>query len=142
MNLNKVFEKHSALFDLSGRAFIAFIFIRSAIRKILGYERFGTMMSDHGIAQELLPVVILTELSCGLALVLGWQTRGAALLLAGFTALASFIFHWDWETHFSIYLLFSKNIAIFGGLIFIVGHGAGAWSLDARTANRNHNPAK
>ena len=130
MNLNSVFEKYSHLFDLAGRLFIAFIFIRSPIRKILGYERFQGILEDHGLASELLPVVIFFELGCGLAMALGWQTRMAAFLLAGFTALAAFIFHWDWEAHYSVYLLFSKNIVIFGGLLFIAGHGAGKYSLD------------
>jgi len=134
MNTNKWFSQFSDYFDLAGRLCIAFIFIRSPIRKILGYERFEGMLEEHGIAAELLPLVIALELGCGLAMALGWQTRLAAFLLAGFTALASFIFHWDWESHFSVYLLFSKNIAIFGGLLFIVGHGAGKYSLDARSA--------
>ena len=134
MNVNNVLARFGSYFDLAGRLCIAFIFIRSPIRKILGYERFEGMLEDHGIAAELLPVVIALELGCGLAIAIGWQTRLAAFLLAGFTALASFIFHWDWESHFSVYLLFSKNIAIFGGLLFIVGHGAGKYSLDAHSA--------
>ncbi len=121
-------------FDVLGRALIAFIFLRSGIKKIAEHERFSPMLEAHGVASELLPLVILTELACGLALVLGWHTRLAAFLLAGFTLVASLLFHWDWESHFSVYLLFSKNIAIIGGLLFIAGHGAGRFSLDARHA--------
>jgi putative oxidoreductase len=134
MNVNDVFSRFANTLDLAGRLCIAFIFIRSPVRKILDYERFEGMLEEHGIAGELLPLVIALELGCGLAMALGWQTRLAAFLLAGFTALASFIFHWDWESHFSVYLLFSKNIAIFGGLLFIAGHGAGKFSLDGRSA--------
>jgi len=94
------------------------------------------MMEEHGMASELLPLVIVFEIACGLALALGWQTRTAALLLAGFTVLATVIFHMDWSGHFSVYLLFSKNIAIFGVLLFIVGHGSGRYSLDARRAKQ------
>lgn len=136
MNPNKVLEKYSSWFDFAGRAFIAFIFIRSPIRKILGYERFEVMLEDHGIPDEFLPIVIITEFGCGLALALGWQTRTAAFLLAGFTALATLIFHMDWQAHYSVYLLFSKNIVILGGLLFIVGHGAGAFSVDAYLARK------
>lgn len=100
------------------------------------------MMEEHGMASEILPLVIVIEIACGLALAFGWQTRTAALLLAGFTALATVIFHLDWSGHFSVYLLFSKNIAIFGGLLFIAGHGSGRYSLDARkTKLVNSNPA-
>lgn len=76
-----------------------------------------------------------------MAIALGWNTRLAAFLLAGFTAAASLIFHMDWESHFSVYLLFSKNIAIFGGLLFIVGHGARTYSLDSYFASKNQQSA-
>jgi len=135
-NLNNILTKYNSVFDLTGRACIAFIFAGAAIRKIIGYERFGGMMEEHGMASELLPLVIVFEIACGLALALGWQTRTAALLLAGFTVLATVIFHMDWSGHFSVYLLFSKNIAIFGVLLFIVGHGSGRYSLDARRAKQ------
>ncbi len=98
------------------------------------------MLEEHGLTAELLPLVILTELTCGLAIAFGWNTRLAAFLLAGFTAAASLIFHMDWEAHFSVYLLFSKNIAIFGGLSFIVGHGAGRYSLDAYLGAKHSQP--
>ena len=132
--MNGVFEKYSSYLDVAGRFFIAFIFVRASVRKIMGWKRFQAMMQDDGVAEELLPLVILTEIGCGIALILGWQTRMAAFLLAGFTALASFMFNWNWEADFTQYLLFSKNIAIFGGLIFIVAHGAGRFSVDAHRA--------
>jgi putative oxidoreductase len=134
MNIDKCFARFGDHFDLIGRLCIAFIFVRSPIRKILGYERFEGMLEEHGVATELLPLVILTELLCGLAIAVGWNTRLAAFLLAGFTAVATLIFHMDWDSHFSVYLMFSKNIAILGGLLFIVGRGAGRFSLDARAS--------
>ena len=130
--MNSIFEKYSPYLDVAGRFLIAFIFVRASVRKLMGWERFQAMMQDNGIAGELLPLVILTEIGCGLALIFGWQTRMAAFLLAGFTAIASFLFNWNWQADFTQYLLFSKNIAIFGGLIFIVAHGAGRFSIDAR----------
>jgi putative oxidoreductase len=141
MKTDRLFEQFGNYFDLAGRLCIAFIFIRSPIRKILGYERFESMLEEHGLAAELLPLVIVFEIGCGLAMALGWQTRFAAFLLAGFTALAAFIFHWDWESHFSVYLLFSKNIVIFGGLLFIAGHGAKTYSLDSYFASKKQQSA-
>jgi putative oxidoreductase len=136
MKTDRLFEQYGNYFDLTGRLCIAFIFIRSPIRKILGYKRFEGMLEEHGLTAELLPLIIVFEIGCGLAMALGWQTRLAAFLLAGFTALAAFIFHWDWASHFSVYLLFSKNIAIFGGLLFIAGHGAKTYSLDSYFASK------
>lgn len=101
----------------------------------------ATTSTKHGLGRPSCSLVILTKLLCGLAIALGWNTRLAAFLLAGFTAAASLIFHMDWESHFSVYLLFSKNIAIFGGLLFIVGHGARTYSLDSYFASKNQQSA-
>ncbi len=62
-----------------------------------------------------------------------------ALVLAVFTLVASFFFHAYWaapaEQHMIVSLLFYKNIAVVGGLLFLVAFGAGGWSLDAKRGN-------
>ena len=130
MNLNAPIAKFSDVFDLVGRLCIAFIFCRAAIRKIIGFDRFGGMMEGAGVPPELLPLVIALEIFCALSIALGWNLRFGAILLAGFTALATLLFHMDWEEHFSTYLLFSKNVVIFGGLLVLAANGAGRFSLD------------
>jgi putative oxidoreductase len=81
-------------------------------------------------------VAILVEVGGGLALIAGFGTRVAALVLALFTLVASFFFHAYWgvpaDQAFVQQLLFFKNVGVVGGLFVLVAHGAGAWSLDAR----------
>jgi putative oxidoreductase len=76
------------------------------------------------------------ELVGGLALLVGFGTRIAALALALFTLVASFYFHAYWavpaEQQMMQQLMFFKNIAITGGLLAFAAFGAGALSLDAR----------
>ncbi|MCU0820586.1 MAG: DoxX family protein, partial [Beijerinckiaceae bacterium] len=78
-----------------------------------------------------LPLVIITELGFGLALLAGFKTRYAALALAGFTLIATFLFHFNLSDQTQT-LFFFKNLAITGGLMAIVGAGAGAFSVDGK----------
>ena len=72
------------------------------------------------------------------ALIAGFGTRIAALVLALFTLVASFFFHAFWavpaDQAFMVQLLFFKNVAVVGGLLALAANGAGGWSLDARRA--------
>ena len=79
----------------------------------------------------LLPLVILLEVVGGLTLMLGWQTRITAFLLAGFTIVATLIFHSNLGDQTQM-LFFLKNLAIAGGLLLVALHGAGPWSIDNR----------
>jgi putative oxidoreductase len=66
-----------------------------------------------------------------LALIVGYQTRVAAALLAAFSIAAAFAFH----NHFADqnqFIHFFKNVAMAGGLLQVVAFGAGRFSLDAR----------
>lgn len=81
-------------------------------------------------------LALVVEIVGGLALILGFGTRWAALALALFTLVASFFFHNYWafpvDKQMIPSLLFMKNMAIVGGLLTLAAWGAGAWSLDAR----------
>lgn len=92
-------------------------------------------MEAMGVPGMLLPLVILLEVGGGLALILGWQTRWVALALAGFTVLTALIFHTNFAEQTQM-IMFMKNIAMTGGLLYVATFGAGAWSLDARRAQK------
>lgn len=117
--------------QLTGRMLMSSIFIMAGINKISGYAGTQGYMESMGIPGALLPLVILLEIGGGLAVLLGWQTRMAAFLLAGFSVLSALIFHADF-TDPAQTILFMKNVAMAGGLLFLVAGGKQAWSIDAK----------
>ena len=58
--------------------------------------------------------------------------------LAGFTLVASFLFHNFWalpaDQVMMQQLMFFKNVAVVGGLLVLAAYGAGQFSLDAKRA--------
>jgi putative oxidoreductase len=116
---------------MTGRVLIATIFIMAGISKLGAYAATQGYMESTGVPGALLPLVILLELGGGLAVLLGWQARISAFLLAGFCILSALIFHANFGDQMQS-ILFMKNMAMAGGFLFLVAGGAGAWSLDAR----------
>ncbi|MDJ0833903.1 MAG: DoxX family protein [Gammaproteobacteria bacterium] len=121
------------LITSSGRVLLSIIFIMAGFSKIGGYAGTQGYMESMGVPGMLLPLVILLELGGGLLLLAGWQTRIIAFLLAGFTLIAGLIFHTNFADQMQM-ILFMKNLAITGGLLFVVGFGPGQWSVDQRLA--------
>lgn len=120
------------LFELGGRVFIALIFVVAGYGKLgAGYAGTAGYMESVGVPGMLLPLVIALELGGGLLIIAGFQTRIAAFLLAGFCLLSALLFHTDFADHMQS-ILFMKNIAIAGGFLFLVVHGAGKFSVDGK----------
>ncbi|MFN4290337.1 MAG: DoxX family protein [Permianibacter sp.] len=131
--MNALFDKLSPYFNLASRILLAFIFIMAGWSKIGGYAGTQAYMESAGVPGALLPLVILTELGGGLLLLVGFQARLAAFLLAGFTLISAVIFHYQPadETGMQMIMLM-KNFAIAGGLLLITQYGAGAFAIDKR----------
>ena len=121
-----------------GRLLIAALFLPAGLSKITGFEGTVGYIGSMGLPAPALGAVIAiaVEVLGGLALIVGWQTRIAAIVLALFTLVASVIFHAYWaapaEQAFVVQLLFFKNIAVIGGLLILAAQGPGAISVDAR----------
>jgi len=116
----------------AGRVLISFIFVYSGIGKISGYAGTQAYMESMGVPGALLPLVIALEVLGGLAVMLGWHTRVAAFLLAGFTLLSALLFHANFADYGQM-ISFMKNVSIAGGFLMIVAYGAGAYALDNRS---------
>jgi putative oxidoreductase len=112
---------------LIARALMAYIFIVEGYGKIGGYSGVAGYMAAHGVPSILLPLVILTELGGGLAVLFGFATRWAAIALAGFAILTAIIFH-GFAADQAIE--FQKNLAMAGGFIVLAVSGPGRWSVD------------
>ncbi|MFB3240239.1 DoxX family protein [Aeromonas salmonicida] len=116
---------------LVGRVLLALMFVMAGWSKIGGYTGTQGYMEAMGVPGFMLPLVILLELGGGLAVVLGLFTRSIAVLLAGFTLMAAFIFHYQPADQMQM-LMFMKNVSVAGGFLALAAAGAGAFSLDAR----------
>ena len=126
-------ERYAPLF---GRIFLSLIFIVSGFGKLLDFGGTAGYMETYGIPMPslLLVFAILFELGGGALLLIGFQSRLAALALIVFTLLATLIFHDFWalagaerEMQF---INFMKNLSMIGGLLLVVGFGSGPISLD------------
>lgn len=119
----------SLLFPLA-RILIALIFVMAGFDKLgAGYDGTAQYMVSKGVPAFLLPLTIALEIGGGLALMLGWQTRVAALSLLGFSLATGYIFHGGTNDPIQQIMLM-KNISIAGGLLVLALNGAGRLSLD------------
>jgi len=121
----------SGLLSVVARLFASAIFIGAGISKLGSYEGTQGYMAAMGVPGGLLPLVIALELGGGIALLLGFQTRLVAFLLAGFSIIAGLIFHTGADQMQQIMLM--KNFAMAGGLLAFTMFGAGRLSLDGET---------
>ena len=126
--------------SLIGRLLLALLFLPAGLMKITGFAATVGYIGSVGLPLPQLAAVlaIVVEVAGGLALIAGFGTRFAALALALFTLVASFLFHNFWampaEQVMMQQLMFMKNIAVVGGLLVLAAHGAGAFSVDAKRA--------
>lgn len=116
---------------LIARLPVGFMFASAGFQKIGGYSGVQKYMESAGVPGALLPLVIASEIVFGLMLMAGFKTRIAALALAGFTVVASFVFHFKLGDQVQ-YLFFIKNLSIAGLLMALVAAGAGTYSVDGR----------
>ena len=111
---------------LLARAMLAYIFLTDGWYQVTHYAGVGDYMSQNGVAAVLLPLVILTQLGGGILVLIGLETRWAAIALMGFCLLAALFFHMGADQASD----FGKNIAIAGGFLALATFGPGPWSID------------
>jgi putative oxidoreductase len=116
---------------LLGRLLIAAIFLFSGFGKIMAPGDTQAYIAGAGLPAPLLAylVAVVVEVGGGILLVIGYQTRIVALVLALFTVAAALSFHHDFGDRNQL-IHFFKNLAMAGGLLQIVAFGAGALSID------------
>lgn len=121
---------------LIGRFLIGAPFIMSGIGKLTSYAATVGYIASVGLPLAGLgfAIAVLMEAGGGTLLLLGYRTRLVATLMALFTLATAIFFHHNFADQNQM-IHFLKNVMIAGGLLQIAYFGAGAWSLDARTAN-------
>ena len=120
-------------FTLLGRLLLGGLFIGSALGMVAdpkGTQYFMGMygMPSVGLFMWATVAILLVSATC---LILGWQTRWAALTLAAWLVPVTLIFHTNWSDPIQFHV-FMENTGLMGALILISGVGAGAFSLDTR----------
>lgn len=120
------------------RIFFAAIFLMSGVSKLTNMAGAATLMTAKGLplVDLLLVLTIAIEIAAALAIAIGYRTRLAALLLFLWMVPVTLVFHAFWAVEAAQFAIqrtqFLKNLAIMGGALMLVIHGAGAFSLDRR----------
>jgi putative oxidoreductase len=129
--------------NLLGRLLLAYMFVSSGWGKLTAYAATAHYLQSLGIPGALLPLVILAELGGGIAVLLGFLTRIAALGLAVFCVLTAVMVHYplaqaatEVQIQHLQMLNVMKNLAIAGGFLVLAAHGAGKLSLDRKLGLR------
>jgi putative oxidoreductase len=120
-----------------GRLMLAGLFLHEAWAKLTAYGAAAAYMRVFGLPEQLLQFAVALELGCGLLILIGYQTRWAALLLGGFCIATAILFHNKLGDRNQL-LHFEKDLAIAGGLLLLFAHGAGRWAVDALLSGLQH----
>ena len=88
---------------------------------------------DSALVNAMLVATIAIELGGGVLLLLGWQARWAATAILLWMIPVTLMFHAYWglpADQMQMQMIqFQKNLAIMGGLLYIIACGPGAFSL-------------
>ena len=117
------------IIEIFGRIFLATIFLFEGINKIFNYEDTIEYMESFNVPGFLTMPAIILEILFPLLLIIGYQTKLSALVLAIFTLTTALIFHTDFTNQMQL-ISFLKNFAIAGGFLILFINGAGKYSLD------------
>ena len=128
---------NSAWVAALGRVLIAAIFLYSGFGKIMAPEGTQAYIASAGLPLPIVGYVlaVIVEVGGGLLLLIGYQTRLVALIIALYSIVAALAFHSQFADQNQL-IHFMKNFCIAGGLLQIVAFGAGSMSVDARRAVR------
>ena len=142
--LDSIAARNEGVILLLGRLVIGVLYLPSGFGKLTGIpgpglNGFAQYLAGKGVPGPAIAwavVAAAVEFFASAAIVLGFQTRLAALLLGAFTIGAALIGHQFWavpaDQYQNQYFHFFKDVAIVGGLLYVFVRGAGPISLDRR----------
>lgn len=128
-----------------GRVLISIVFI---VFGFLQFTNIGTYAANPTVVKFaamtggiLTPTVIAylvaaIDLFGGVLILVGFQTRAAAVMLIVFVVMTLFLAHNFWTmdgpARAANQAHFYKNLALIGGLLMLFAHGPGSYSIDQR----------
>ncbi|WP_419696648.1 DoxX family protein [Mesorhizobium muleiense] len=118
---------------LLGRILLSVIFVLSGFGKLTAIAGTAGYFGSMGLPMPTVTAIVvgLLELLGGLAILIGFQTRITAWVLAIFTVATGLVAHTGWADQMQM-ISFMKNLAIAGGFLVLASSGAGAYSVDAK----------
>ena len=119
------------IFDLIARISISILFLLNGIFKINNFEGTVGWMESFGLPGILIFPAIILEIVGPILIIIGYQTRIAAVALSLFCIATAIIFHNDFSDQMQLNA-FLKNIALAGGFLFLVVNGAKGYCLDKK----------
>ena len=117
------------IIEIFGRIFLSAVFLIAGVNKIFNYEGTTAYMESFGIPGFLYIPAIILEILFPLLIIIGYQTKISALIMAIFSVSLAIIFHTDFSNQMQV-MSFLKNFAIAGGFIIIFVNGPSRWSID------------
>jgi putative oxidoreductase len=128
---------------LIGRILIAALFAESAMGKITSFKMMVNYAKANGVTggtEFLVIASTILEIVGLILLIIGYKIEIGAIALLIFMIPVTLIFHAFWKytgmdmTNQMIH--FMKNTAVIGGLLFVLGMGAGPFSIDNRISKK------
>ncbi len=121
-----------------GRMLLAMLFVVSALVKVSTFAATRDALATSGIADSafVLSAGITLELVLGGLLMVGLQTRGVAVALIAYLACATVLVLHDLNVGFNATFAMN-NVGLCGGLLMLMGHGGGVWSIDRLLEHRS-----
>ena len=121
-----------------GRMLLAMLFVVSALVKVCTFAATRDALATSGIADSafVLSAGITLELVLGGLLMVGLQTRGVAVALIAYLACATVLVLHDLNVGFNATFAMN-NVGLCGGLLMLMGHGGGVWSIDRLLEHRS-----
>ena len=105
--------------DLVGRIFISALFLISAFNKIFNLDGSIGWMEGFGVPGFLIFPAIAVEIILPVLVIVGYQARIAAGILAVFCLMTAFLFHFDFANQSQL-VSFLKNIGLAGGFLLLL----------------------
>ncbi len=118
---------------LAGRVLLSILFIIAGFSKLTAIGGTAGFFGSIGLPMPTVTAIVvgLVELLGGLAVLVGFKTRIAAIVLALFVLAATAVAHLDFSQAGNA-LMTQKNLAIAGGFLLLAVLGAGPLSIDGR----------
>ncbi len=123
---------------LLGRVSISLLFIIAGFEKIINFSDAAAFITSQGLPYSsiLAFVAIILELGGGIMVLVGWKARIGGIMLFILAIPACWVLHSLWSVAPATVPNFFQNtlneIALIGGLLYIIGCGAGSFSFDGR----------